>query len=285
MGALIADAAEEPVTREIVVSAIQELNLADIRPNPFQPRTEFDEEALSELAASIKAIGIVQPITVRAVEEGKYEIIAGERRFRASKLAGLSTIPAYIRKTEDDSLLELALIENIQREDLNPIEEAQAYKRLLTEFNLKQDEVADRVSKSRTAVTNSMRLLKLCDEVQQMIINGMISTGHARSLIGIEDPEEQYNIAQKIFDEKLSVRDVEKLVKNIGKPSTTKLRKPNETDKSLEIIYQDIEDRLKEKLSTKVSISGKGNGAGKIEIEFYNHDDLDKLVDMLTRQN
>lgn len=226
----------------------------------------------------------MQPILVQD-RKSYYEIIAGERRWRAAKKAGLKEVPVIIKNLTDQEIVEISLIENIQREDLNPIEEAQAYKRLLTEFNLKQDEVADRVSKSRTAVTNSMRLLKLCDEVQQMIINGMISTGHARALIGIEDPEEQYNIAQKIFDEKLSVRDVEKLVKNIGKPSTTKLRKPNETDKSLEIIYQDIEDRLKEKLSTKVSISGKGNGAGKIEIEFYNHDDLDKLVDMLTRQN
>ena len=155
-----------------------------------------------------------------------------------------------------------------------------AYKKLLTEFNLKQDEVADRVSKSRTAVTNSMRLLKLCDEVQQMIINDMISTGHARALIGIEDPEEQYAIAQRIFDEKLSVRDVEKLVKNLGKP---KLKKPNDKDKSLEIIYRDIEENLKQKLSTKVAISSKGNGTGKIEIEFYSHEDLEKLIDLLSK--
>ncbi len=260
------------------------VNITKVEPNREQPRKNFDEDALEELAESIKQFGLLQPILVQD-RKSYYEIIAGERRWRAAKKAGLKEVPVIIKNLTDQEIVEISLIENIQREDLNPIEEAQAYKRLLTEFNLKQDEVADRVSKSRTAVTNSMRLLKLCDEVQQMIINGMISTGHARALIGIEDPEEQYNIAQRIFDEKLSVRDVEKLVKNIGKPSTTKLRKPNETDKSLEIIYQDIEDRLKEKLSTKVSISGKGNGAGKIEIEFYNHDDLDKLVDMLTRQN
>ena len=259
-----------------------DIQLIDINPN--QPRKNFDEDALEELAESIKQFGLLQPILVQD-RKSYYEIIAGERRWRAAKKAGLKEVPVIIKNLTDQEIVEISLIENIQREDLNPIEEAQAYKRLLTEFNLKQDEVADRVSKSRTAVTNSMRLLKLCDEVQQMIINGMISTGHARALIGIEDPEKQYNIAQRIFDEKLSVRDVEKLVKNIDKPSTTKLRKPNETHKSLEIIYQDIEDRLKEKLSTKVSISGKGNGAGKIEIEFYNHDDLDKLVDMLTRQN
>ena len=252
--------------------------------NADQPRKTFDEERLNELAESLKRHGMVQPIIVHQNGD-RYTIVAGERRFRAARLAGFKTVPVIVKQFDDAEIQEIALVENLQRENLNPIEEAQAYKRLLNEFRLKQDEVAERVSKSRTAVTNSMRLLKLCDEVQQMIINGMISTGHARALIGIEDPEEQYNIAQKIFDEKLSVRDVEKLVKNIGKPSTTKLRKPNETDKSLEIIYQDIEDRLKEKLSTKVSISGKGNGAGKIEIEFYNHDDLDKLVDMLTRQN
>ena len=177
--------------------------------------------------------------------------------------------------------MEISLIENIQREDLNPIEEAQAYKRLLTEFHLKQDEVAERVSKSRTAVTNSMRLLKLCDEVQQMIIDDMLSTGHARALISIEDPEEQYTIAQKIFDEKLSVRDVEKLVKNLNKPE--KPKKENKEDKSLDIIYQDIEEKLKQSLGTKVVISSKGNGAGKVEIEFYNHDDLDRIIELLSK--
>ena len=273
-----------PVKKEVVNAGPIMMKINDVEPNRDQPRKHFEEDALLELADSIKQFGILQPLIVQKRND-YYEIIAGERRWRAAKQAGIKEVPVIIKEYTDQEIVEISLIENIQRENLNPIEEAQAYKRLLNEFSLKQDEVAERVSKSRTAVTNSMRLLKLCDEVQQMIINGMISTGHARALIGIEDPEEQYNIAQRIFDEKLSVRDVEKLVKNIGKPLTTKLRKPNETDKSLEIIYQDIEDRLKEKLSTKVSISGKGNGAGKIEIEFYNHDDLDKLVDMLTRQN
>lgn len=273
-----------PVKKEVVNAGPIMMKINDVEPNRDQPRKHFEEDALLELADSIKQFGILQPLIVQKRND-YYEIIAGERRWRAAKQAGVKEVPVIIKEYTDQEIVEISLIENIQRENLNPIEEAQAYKRLLNEFRLKQDEVAERVSKSRTAVTNSMRLLKLCDEVQQMIINGMISTGHARALIGIEDPEKQYNIAQRIFDEKLSVRDVEKLVKNIDKPSTTKLRKPNETDKSLEIIYQDIEDRLKEKLSTKVSISGKGNGAGKIEIEFYNHDDLDKLVDMLTRQN
>ena len=255
------------------------VNITKVEPNREQPRKNFDEDALEELAESIKQFGLLQPILVQD-RKTYYEIIAGERRWRAAKKAGLKEVPVIIKNLTEQEIVEISLIENIQREDLNPIEEALAYKKLLTEFNLKQDEVADRVSKSRTAVTNSMRLLKLCDEVQQMIINDMISTGHARALIGIEDPEEQYAIAQRIFDEKLSVRDVEKLVKNLGKP---KLKKPNDKDKSLEIIYRDIEENLKQKLSTKVAISSKGNGAGKIEIEFYSHEDLEKLIDLLSK--
>ena len=255
------------------------VNITKVEPNREQPRKNFDEDALEELAESIKQFGLLQPILVQD-RKTYYEIIAGERRWRAAKKAGLKEVPVIIKNLTEQEIVEISLIENIQREDLNPIEEALAYKKLLTEFNLKQDEVADRVSKSRTAVTNSMRLLKLCDEVQQMIINDMISTGHARALIGIEDPEEQYAIAQRIFDEKLSVRDVEKLVKNLGKP---KLKKPNDKDKSLEIIYHDIEENLKQKLSTKVAISSKGNGTGKIEIEFYSHEDLEKLIDLLSK--
>ena len=255
------------------------VNITKVEPNREQPRKNFDEDALEELAESIKQFGLLQPILVQD-RKTYYEIIAGERRWRAAKKAGLKEVPVIIKNLTEQEIVEISLIENIQREDLNPIEEALAYKKLLTEFNLKQDEVADRVSKSRTAVTNSMRLLKLCDEVQQMIINDMISTGHARALIGIEDPEEQYAIAQRILDEKLSVRDVEKLVKNLGKP---KLKKPNDKDKSLEIIYRDIEENLKQKLSTKVAISSKGNGTGKIEIEFYSHEDLEKLIDLLSK--
>ena len=200
------------------------VKITQVEPNREQPRKNFDEDALQELADSIKQFGLLQPILVQD-RKTHYEIIAGERRWRAAKLAGLKEVPVIIRDYTDQEIVEISLIENIQREDLNPIEEAQAYKRLLTEFNLKQDEVAERVSKSRTAVTNSMRLLKLCDEVQQMIIDDMLSTGHARALISIENPEEQYTIAQKIFDEKLSVRDVEKLVKNLNKPEKPKKRK------------------------------------------------------------
>ena len=256
------------------------VKITKVEPNREQPRKNFDEDALQELADSIKQFGLLQPILVQDRKD-YYEIIAGERRWRAAKIAGLKEVPVIIRNYTEQEIVEISLIENIQREDLNPIEEAQAYKRLLTEFNLKQDEVAERVSKSRAAVTNSIRLLKLSDKVQQMVIDEMISTGHARALLAVENPEEQYNLAQKIFDEKLSVRDVEKLVKNLHKPA-----KPKKLDdKALQAIYQDIEETLKQKLSTKVTVSSKGDGAGKIEIEFYNHEDLDRLLEMIGNTN
>ena len=253
------------------------VKLSKVEPNREQPRKNFDEDSLQELAESLKQFGMLQPILVQNRGD-YYEIIAGERRWRAAKIAGLKEVPVIVRKLTDQEIVEISLIENIQREDLNPIEEAQAYKRLLTEFHLKQDEVAERVSKSRTAVTNSMRLLKLCDEVQKMVVDDMISTGHARALISIEDPEEQYLIAQKIFDEKLSVREVEKLVKDLHKPP----KPPKEENKTLQAIYQEISERLKQSLSTKVSVSAKQNGAGKIEIEFYNHEDLERLLERIT---
>ena len=255
------------------------VKITKVEPNREQPRKNFDEDALQELADSIKQYGIVEPLIVQD-RKTHYEIIAGERRWRAAKLAGMKEVPVIVRNYTEQEIVEISLIENIQREDLNPIEEAQAYKRLLTEFHLKQDEVAERVSKSRTAVTNSMRLLKLCDEVQQMIIDDMITTGHARALISIEDPEQQYTIAQKVFDEKLNVRDVEKLVKNLNKPE--KAKKEPVADKALEVVYQDLEEKLKQSLGTKVSIASKGDGAGKLEIEFYTHDDLEKITDLLT---
>ena len=253
------------------------VKLSKVEPNREQPRKNFDEDSLQELAESLKQFGMLQPILVQNRGD-YYEIIAGERRWRAAKIAGLKEVPVIVRELTDQEIVEISLIENIQREDLNPIEEAQAYKRLLTEFHLKQDEVAERVSKSRTAVTNSMRLLKLCDEVQKMVVDDMISTGHARALLSIEDPEEQYLIAQKIFDEKLSVREVEKLVKDLHKPP----KPPKEENKTLQAIYQEISERLKQSLSTKVSVSAKQNGAGKIEIEFYNHEDLERLLERIT---
>ncbi|MDU5291128.1 MULTISPECIES: ParB/RepB/Spo0J family partition protein [Eisenbergiella] len=276
----IGEAKEKKESKEKVENKNPEtmVKLSMVEPNGEQPRKNFDEDSLLELAESIKQFGLLQPIIVQD-RKNHYEIIAGERRWRAAKMAGLKEIPVIIKNLTNQEIVEISLIENIQREDLNPIEEAQAYKRLLEEFNLKQDEVAERVSKSRTAVTNSMRLLKLCDEVQQMVVNEMISTGHARALLSIEDPEEQYMIAQKVFDEKMSVREVEKLVKDLHKPE----KAPKKENKSLEVIYQNIENRLKESLGTKVSISPKNNGAGKIEIEFYNHDDLDRLMEQLMR--
>ena len=254
------------------------VKITKVEPNREQPRKNFDEDALQELADSIKQFGLLQPILVQDCKD-YYEIIAGERRWRAAKLAGLKEVPVIIRNYTEQEIVEISLIENIQREDLNPIEEAQAYKRLLTEFHLKQDEVAERVSKSRAAVTNSIRLLKLNEEVQRMVVDEMISTGHARALLAVENPEEQYNLAQRIFDEKLSVRDVEKLVKNLHKP--TKSKKVD--DKTMQVIYQDIEEKLKQKLGRKVTVTSKGEGSGKIEIEFYNHEDLDRLLDVLNK--
>lgn len=276
-------AGDKKITKEENTKGAEKVvKITKVEPNRSQPRKNFDEDALQELADSIKQFGLLQPILVQ--DKGEYyEIIAGERRWRAAKLAGLKEVPVIIRNYSSQEIVEISLIENIQREDLNPIEEAQAYKRLLTEFNLKQDEVAERVSKSRTAVTNSMRLLKLCDGVQQMIIDDMLSTGHARALIPIEDPELQLQLAQRIFDEKLSVREVEKLVKSILKPAEEKPKK-EEIPQSLMYIYQNIENKLKDKLSRKVAISPKGkNGSGKIEIEFYSNDDLEKLIEILSK--
>ena len=210
-----------------------------------------------------------------------YEIIEGERRWRAAKLAGLKEVPVIIKSFSEQEIVEISLIENIQREDLNPIEEALAYKRLLTEFGLTQDEVAERVSKSRTTVTNSMRLLKLDERVQQMIIDDMITTGHARALISIEDQNLQYELAQKIFDEKLNVREVEKLVKSIQSPKPKK--EPKKVNESLELVYRDIEERLKQSLGTKVSIQSRENGAGKMEIEFFSHEELERITEFFMK--
>ena len=257
-------------------SGVQVMKINEVEPNRDQPRKNFDEDALLELSDSIKQFGVLQPLLVRKRKD-YYEIIAGERRWRAAKLAGVKEIPVIEKEYTDQEILEIGLIENIQRENLNPIEEAIAYKRLLEEFKLKQDEVAERVSKSRTAVTNSMRLLKLSDKVQQMIIDDMISTGHARALLAIDDPELQYTLANKIFDEKLSVRETEKLVKEIKNPKKPKEKKPVANS----FIYQDLEEKMKSVFGTKVSIASKGKGKGKIEIEYYSDDELEHLFDMM----
>lgn len=256
------------------------MNITKVEPNREQPRKKFDEDALLELSESIKQFGVLQPLLVQERED-YYEIIAGERRWRAAKLAGLKEVPVIIKKLTEQQIMEISLIENIQREDLNPIEEAQAYKRLLTEFNLKQDEVAERVSKSRTAVTNAMRLLKLDDRVQQMVIDEMLTTGHARALLGIDNVENQYNTAQKIFDEKLSVRDTEKLVKSIQSEKKDKKEQPAKIDPKLEAIYRDLEEQMKKILGTKVIINSKNEKSGKVEIEYYSQEELDRIMDML----
>lgn len=272
-------ATQTPVKEEKGQETI--VKITKVEPNREQPRKNFDEEALKELSDSIKQFGLLQPILVQD-RKTYYEIIAGERRWRAAKMAGLKEVPVIIKNFTEQEIVEIALIENIQREDLNPIEEALAYKKLLTEFNLKQDEVAERVSKSRTAVTNSMRLLKLCEKVQQMIIEEKLTTGHARALIGVDDETKQVELAEKIYAEKLSVRDVEKLIKDMGKTKPKKTKK--EKDQSLEAIYHDIEENLKQALGTKVSISAKENGSGKLEIEFFSHEELDRITEFFMKK-
>jgi ParB family chromosome partitioning protein len=253
----------------------QYVKITKVEPNRNQPRKRFDEDALQELSDSIKLHGVLFPILV--VNRGDYyEIVAGERRWRAAKMAGLKEVPVIIREYTEKEISVISLIENTQRTDLNPIEEAKAYKSLIEEYNLKQDELAEEVSKSRTAITNSMRLLKLSSNVQDMIIEDMISAGHARALLSIDDPDEQYELAQRVMDEKLSVRDIEKIVKAKNKPKIEK--KKNEKQEAL---YHDIEEKLKASIGTKVTITAKGDNMGKIEIDFYNQDDLQKIIDML----
>lgn len=253
------------------------LKLSDIEPNREQPRKTFDEDSLMELADSIKQFGIIQPILVQKKDE-YYEIIAGERRWRAAKLVGLKKVPVIIKNFTDQEMVEISLIENIQRENLNPIEEAIAYKRLIDEFSLRQDEVAERVSKSRTTITNSMRLLKLNNKVQQMVVDEMISTGHARALLVIEDLDMQYTVAMKVFDEKLSVRETEKLVKEIMNP---KKKNDKQVDFTLDAIYKNLEEKIKGIFGTKASIRRNGKQKGKIEIEYYSQDELERIMDLL----
>ena len=255
------------------------VKITEVEPNREQPRKKFDEDALLELSESIKQYGILQPLLVQKRND-YYEIIAGERRWRAAKMAGLKEVPVIIKNFTDQQIVEISLIENIQREDLNPIEEAQAYKRLLTEFHLKQDEVAERVSKSRTAVTNSMRLLKLDSRVQQMLIDDMITTGHARALLAVEDGNLQWRLANQVFDEKLSVRDVEKLMKSLQKKKEEKTEKE---ETAYDYIYQDIEEKMKAILGTKVTVSHRKDNKGRIEIEYYSNDELERIYDMLQR--
>ena len=252
------------------------VKISSVEPNLNQPRRHFDEDALQELSESIKQYGILQPLLV-SDKKDYYEIVAGERRWRAAKMAGLKEVPVVVKEFTDQEIVEISLIENIQREDLNPIEEAMAYKRLMEEFHLKQDEIADRVAKSRTAVTNSMRLLKLSSKVQEMVIADMISAGHARALLGISDEALQETTAMKVFDEKLSVRETEKLVKNLVSPAK---KVKTERNTAEDAIYESLEEKMKGIMGTKVSIQRKKNNKGKIEIEYYSRDELERIIDL-----
>ena len=254
------------------------LKLSSIEPNRDQPRNEFKEDSLLELAESMKEYGVLQPLLVQKKGDF-YEIIAGERRWRAAKLAGLKEVPVVIREYTKQQSMEIALIENVQREDLNPIEEAKAYQRLMQEFSLKQEEIAARVAKNRVTITNSMRLLKLDERVQDMLIQNQITGGHARALLSVEDPELQFQLAGKIVAESLSVREVEKLVKSLSKKKEPKEKK--EEDVSLSLIFRELEDRMKSAMGTKVSINRKDKNKGRVEIEYYSEVELERIVDLI----
>ena len=281
LDSLITDKVSKPVKpkSEHAADAVM-IDIKRVEPNREQPRKKFDEDALIELSESIKQFGVLQPLLCQERDD-YYEIIAGERRWRAAKIAGIKEVPVIIKKLSEQEIMEISLIENLQREDLNPIEEALAYKRLIDEFKLKQDEVAERVSKSRTAVTNAMRLLKLNEKVQQMVIDEMLTTGHARALLGIEDQDIQYVLAQQIFDQKLSVRDTEKLVKSMQNEKKGKKKEPEKLDSKLLAIYSDLEEQMKKIMGTKVLINSKNSNSGKIEIEYYSQDELDRIIDLI----
>ncbi len=252
-----------------------ELSIHEIDPNRMQPRKKFDEDGLMELAESMKQVGVIQPLIVQRNGD-RYELIAGERRWRAARLAGLKKVPVVVKEYSEQAIFEIALIENLQREDLNPIEEAQAYQKLIQDYGLKQDEAAERVGKSRVAVTNAMRLLKLDERVQQMLIDEMLTGGHARALLAIEDPDSQYQTAVRVFDEKLSVRETEKLVKRL-----TETKEPVEEESSSEsYAYQEAEEKMKQIIGSKVSIKRRAKNKGKIEIEYYSNDELERIIDL-----
>lgn len=275
--------AEKVVTKTITKEVEKTLPLSEIEPNKNQPRKNFNEDALSELADSIRQFGVIEPIIV--VKKGKYyEIIAGERRWRAARLAGMKEVPVIIREYTKQQQMEISLIENLQRENLNPIEEALAYQRLIEEFHLKQDEVADRVSKGRTTITNSLRLLKLCEKVQQMVVEDMLTTGHARCLIQITDPDVQYETAMTIFDRKMSVRETEIFVKKVLQAMNGEGKKEEDSadpGKDLSAVYREIEENLKNVLGTKASVKAKSGNKGKIEIEYYSTDDMERILHLL----
>ena len=270
------EVADDKTKKVVEDSAEILINVNEIEPNRDQPRKKFDEDALMELAESIKIHGVIDPLTL-VKRDGYYMIVNGERRWRAAKMAGLKKVPAVIRDYTEREIKEISLIDNIQREDLNPIEEALAYQSLISEFDLKQEEVAERVSKSRAAVANSVRLLKLSEEVRKMVAEDLISGGHGRALISIENPEIQYQTAMKVFDEKLSVRDTEKLVKKILSEKAEPEKKPLDNM----AVYRNLEEVLKEAMGTKVTIKNGNGGKGKIEIDYYSLDELERITDLL----
>ena len=265
-------------TKKVEVKGLNEVNIKDIRPNPNQPRKHFDETALNELAASIKIHGVIQPIVINEEKDGKYMIIAGERRWRAAKIAGLETIPAYIRNFTEKQIKEISIIENLQREDLNPIEAAKAIKQLMEEYKLTQEAVAERIGKSRSVIANTVRLLTLPMEVVDLIEKDKLSAGHAKVLVGLDDPQEQIKIAYVAVSKKLSVRDIEKLVKNFNNP--TKERPKSE--QSIEL--REMISEMQRIFATKVSAIGNDN-KGRIYIDYYSKDDLDRISELLELLN
>ena len=270
-------------TEETIIKEVDKIDINKIEPNSLQPRKSFNEDSLQELADSIKQHGMIEPLIVQKGKKGFYQIIAGERRWRASKIAGIKEVPVIVKEYSSQEVVEIALIENLQREDLNPIEEAEAYHSLIEEYNLKQDEVAEKVSKSRVAITNALRLLKLDARVREMLIEDKIKSGHARALLSIEDGDLQYETATRIFDEKFSVRETEKLVKKILNGDNKKEEKALEEDEQLKIVCQGYEEKLKSIIGTKVHINRNKYGKkGKIEIEYYSPDEFERIVDLMS---
>lgn len=291
LGALISDADEVNVLNNTKVKAsnISEIEIENIEVNPYQPRTQFDEEALEELANSIKQLGIVQPITVRELPSGKYQIIAGERRYRASIIAGKQRIPAYIRSAEDGSMLEMALVENIQRENLDAIEVAISYQRLIEECNLTQEQLSEKVGKKRATITNYLRLLKLSAEVQLGIRNKQISMGHARALLGIEDAETQLMVFNQIIKYDFSVRRVEEVVRELNNPAAQEEKELQEAEKlarkKVKEEFSDLQKKLANHFNTKVLLKCTPKGDGKIVIPFKSDEDLERILGVLDSMN
>lgn len=277
LGALIDDGGLDQLERRN--DTVSVVAIRKVTTNPFQPRTNFDDETLEELAASIKELGIIQPITVRTTDNGQYQLITGERRLRAAKMAGLNEIPAYIRIADDQGLLEMALVENIQREDLDSIEIAISYQRLIEECKLTQENLSDRVGKKRATISNYLRLLKLPAEIQLGIRQKLISMGHARTIVNIEDPTIQLEIFNKIIKEELSVRKVEELVRKLNEKKPEKDKKPETDNKNND--YSELADQLNRFFDTKVDFKINTNGAGKIIISFKSNEELEKIIDIL----